>query len=97
MSDQPVITPPEPGRIARVSAATPANSPATAPGAGGWVPAPWAPLVAALAIGVLGSVGPVLLMPGLTAAAVLAAVFSGVASGLGAYFGIKSAGPRIGG
>lgn len=64
------------------------------PGQGGWTPPGWAPLVASMAIGVLGSVGAVIALPTLTVPILMGAAMTGLALGLSAFFGIKSAGPR---
>jgi len=59
---------------------------------GVWSPAPWFPLVAAIVGGALVAVGPLLVVPSISAGAVMAAVISGIGSGVLGYFGIKSAG-----
>ncbi len=85
-----------PNRAAQLTLATQATDKAlgvSPPGAGGWTPPPWAPLAAALVIGVIGSIAPVLATMG-TVGVIAASVLSGIGLGLGAYFGLKSAGPR---
>ncbi len=65
------------------------------PGAGGWVPPTWMPLVAGILAATCASVAGVLLAPGaVTGAAIGAAVLLGLSGGVSAFFGIKSAGPR---
>lgn len=73
-----------------------------APGAGGWVPGQNTPLLASIGLGILGSMAPAALaIPALVIGTfalpvgpILAAILGGVAIGLAAHYGIKSAGPR---
>lgn len=65
------------------------------PGEGGWVPTKSTPLAASVAVAICAALGPLAFsqMPrpwGI----VVGMVCTGVGTGLAAYYGIKSAGPR---
>jgi hypothetical protein len=80
------------------NAETDARLAPTGPGAGGWVPAPWVPLVASVIGGTMTAVGALLV--GGTAIAlgplgvIIGTALVGAGTGLLGYFGLKSAGPR---
>lgn len=74
------------------------NENRSAPGEGGWVPSQGTPIVAAVLLAICGTVGPVAVATfprpwGLF----VAATTGGLAAGITAYLGLKSAGPRKGG
>lgn len=71
-----------------------ARLPQTGPGAGGWVPASYMPLVLSILMGVLTSVGAVIALPGLTVPVLVGALIVGAGTGLSTFLGVKSAGPR---
>ncbi len=90
---------PSPARIQQTTVANAEENarlaPIRQPGEGGWTPASFVPLLAAMAVGVLTTVGAListgvaLTLPGLAGAAI-----TGLGVGLGTFFGVKSAGPR---
>lgn len=99
MSDGPLPYPPTPGsRVAQVTPATAAENARLAsigPAAGGWSPGHLVPLLVAIAVGVLGSVGTLITAGGvITGGAIVGAALVGVSSALAGFFGVKSAGPR---
>ena len=65
------------------------------PGQGGWTPSGGQLFAATMAVSVLGALAPVLIttIPGIVGL-IASVVIGGVATGLAAFFGIKSAGPR---
>ncbi len=66
------------------------------PGAGGWIPSPLEQLLATIGCGLLASASPLLLQTVPAPWNMWAAGASAlVAASVGAFFGIKSAGPRV--
>lgn len=92
-------------RIERTTVANRAEAARTAtithqPAEGGWAPAPWVPLVAAVAGGAMTAIGALLVAGTVVAGPVATLVGTGLVgagTALAAYFGVKSAGPRSGG
>lgn len=65
------------------------------PGAGGWVPKRWTPIIAAAGAGMISAIGAVLTGGAtLTIQVILGAAFVGAGGGIATFLGIRSAGPR---
>lgn len=64
------------------------------PGAGGWTPPAWLPVVGSVVLAALAAAGVVVAAPAVTPAVIIGALSVFFATGGGTFMGIKSAGPR---
>ena len=83
------------GPVADVANAETRVAPVQTPGAGGWTPAAWVPLVLSVVVGAVVAVGGLLSGGGVvTVGTVIGALLTGAGGGAATFLGVKSAGPR---